>query len=134
MTDEIAQPIYRIRAAERVIREHADQAGKPENSHPYGDKMLPAATTPEAYAGLMREYLGGPWGNQAALWHPLVALAVADWLHQAAMDVWAHGPMCECGTGCDACDDNLWEPHARAALALADLIVPPGERNGGEGS
>ena len=54
-----------------------------------------------------------------ASWHPAVALAVADWLHTAAADIWAHGPLCECGTGCDACDDNLWEPHARDALTVA---------------
>jgi hypothetical protein len=45
--------------------------------------------------------------------------AVADWLTVAGADIWAHGPLCECGTGCDACDDNLWEPHARAALTVA---------------
>lgn len=54
-----------------------------------------------------------------ASWHPTVALAVADWLDTAGADIWAHGPLCECGTGCDACDDNLWEPHARAALVVA---------------
>lgn len=54
-----------------------------------------------------------------ASWHPAVALAVADWLDTAGADIWAHGPLCECGTGCDACDDNLWEPHARDALAVA---------------
>ena len=54
-----------------------------------------------------------------ASWHPVVALAVADWLHTAGADLWAHGPLCICTTGCDACDDNLWEPHVRDALAVA---------------
>lgn len=45
--------------------------------------------------------------------------AVADWLDTAGADIWAHGPLCECTTGCDACDDNLWEPHARDALTVA---------------
>lgn len=119
-------PLDRIRAAERLIRERAEDAAKPENSHPYGDTTMPPATTPERYSDDMRGYLGGPWGEQAALWHPAAGLAVADMLRQAAMDVWAHGPLCKCGTGCDACDDNLWEPNARAALALADVVLPPG--------
>jgi hypothetical protein len=58
-----------------------------------------------------------------ATMHPGVGLALADWLDTAGADIWAHGPLCECGTGCDACDDNLWEPHARAALVVARLIL-----------
>ena len=73
------------------------------------------------YFAMLRE---GTWATEndmgyVASWHPVVALAVADWLRTAAMDIWAHGPLCECGTGCDTCDDNLWEPHARRALAVA---------------
>ena len=45
--------------------------------------------------------------------------AVADGLITAAADIWAHGPLCGCSFGCDACDDALWEPHARRALATA---------------
>jgi hypothetical protein len=45
--------------------------------------------------------------------------AIADWLDLSASDVWAWGPMCECGTGCDACDDAEWETHARQALTVA---------------
>ncbi len=56
----------------------------------------------------------GPFANAAR-----IHLAVADWLDTAGADVWAHGPLCICGTGCDACDDNLWEPHARDALVVA---------------
>ena len=59
-----------------------------------------------------------------AAWQDVdVALAVADWLDLSASDVWAWGPMCECGTGCDACDDSEWETHARHALAVADAIL-----------
>lgn len=54
---------------------------------------------------------------------PDFKLAVADWLDTAGADLWAHGPLCICGTGCDACDDNLWEPHARAALAVAGAVL-----------
>lgn len=50
---------------------------------------------------------------------PTFLFAVADSLITAAADIWAHGPLCECSFGCDACDDALWEPHARRALATA---------------
>lgn len=54
-----------------------------------------------------------------ASWHPAVALAVADWLDTAGADLWAHGPLCECGSSCHACDDVAWQPHVRRALAAA---------------
>lgn len=44
---------------------------------------------------------------------------LADWLHTAGADLWAHGPLCECGDVCDACDDSLWQRHVRRALAVA---------------
>lgn len=73
------------------------------------------------YFVMLRE---GTWATECdmgyiASWHPAVALAVADWLDTAGADIWAHGPLCECGTGCDACDDSLWEPHARDAITVA---------------
>lgn len=61
----------------------------------------------------------GPDHERHAMW-----AAMSDWLHTAGADLWAHGPLCECGTGCDACDDNLWEPHVRAALAVARAYPP----------
>lgn len=45
--------------------------------------------------------------------------AVADMLERSAIDLWAHGPLCDCDDDCDRCDDALWMPHARAALRLA---------------
>lgn len=53
---------------------------------------------------------------------PGVGLALADWLDTAGADLWAYGPLCECGSGCNDCDDSLWEPHVRRALAVARLI------------
>lgn len=64
-----------------------------------------------------------------ASWQPAVALAVAAWLQQAAMDLWAHGPLCpSCKDGCDECDDALWMPHVRKALDLAEAYL--GEEGG----
>ena len=57
-----------------------------------------------------------------ATMHPGVGLALADWLDTAGADLWAYGPLCECGSGCNDCDDSLWEPHVRRALAVARLI------------
>jgi hypothetical protein len=49
---------------------------------------------------------------------PPFMLAVADWPDTAGADLWAHGPL-HCADGCDECDDDLWMPHARRALAVA---------------
>lgn len=73
------------------------------------------------YFVMLRE---GTWATESdmgylASWHPAVALAVADWLDTAGADLWAHGPLCECGSGCLDCDDDLWQPHVRRALAVA---------------
>lgn len=46
-------------------------------------------------------------------------LSVADWLDTAGADLWAHGPLCECFSGCHDCDDDVWQPHVRRALAVA---------------
>ena len=54
---------------------------------------------------------------------PAVALAVADWLDTAGADLWAHGPLCECRSGCYECDDIAWQPHVRRALAVADAYL-----------
>jgi len=64
------------------------------------------------------------------------ARALASWLNTAAADLWAHGPLC-CADGCDRCDDALWMPHVRRALAVArgvrtGHVFPPGvARDGG---
>lgn len=85
---------------------HADECAMyPELVGPPVEQDAPLALIREA-AALMRKH--GPLQER-----------VADWLDIAGADLWAHGPLCECGTGCDACDDNLWEPHARQALLIA---------------
>ena len=61
-------------------------------------------------------------GDHISSWHPLVALAVADALDTAGADLWAHGPLC-CPDGCSECDDDLWAPHVRRALAIARAYV-----------
>ena len=53
-----------------------------------------------------------------------VALAVAAWLDTAGADLWAHGPLC-CAGGCDECDDFMWQPHVRHALAVAHAYLRP---------
>lgn len=50
-------------------------------------------------------------------------LAVADWLDTAGADLWAYGPLCECGSGCHECDDAIWQPHVRRALAVARAYI-----------
>lgn len=56
-------------------------------------------------------------------WQPGPAALIADWLDQAARDMWAHGfPDC-CTDGCDECDDYLLGPHLRYALAFAKAYL-----------
>ncbi len=56
--------------------------------------------------------------DHLSYWHPAVTLAVADLLDTAGADLWAHGPLC-CDDGCMDCDDDMWMPHVRRALAVA---------------
>lgn len=49
--------------------------------------------------------------------------AVGEWLDTAGADLWAHGPLCDCGSGCHECDDSLWQPHVRRALAVARALL-----------
>jgi hypothetical protein len=58
-----------------------------------------------------------------AAMNPDVGRALADWLDTAGADLWAHGPLCACGSGCHDCDDDAWQPHARRALDVARLIL-----------
>lgn len=50
-------------------------------------------------------------------------IILADWIRVSAMDLWAHGPLCECGSVCDECDDSLWERHTRQALIYAKFYL-----------
>src|SRR5690606_26565557 len=112
----------RLHEAARVLRERFEAATAPDEMHPYGNRALPALPA-SAHPDEVRALLGGTWGDYYATMHPGVGFALADWLDTAGADLWAHGPLCECGSGCLDCDDLLWQPHARRALALADLIL-----------
>lgn len=75
-------PIETLREAARRIREQAESAIKPW--HPYSDTDLPLRSGVQAWSEDMQGYLDGTWGEFAASWHPVVALAVADWLDAEA--------------------------------------------------
>lgn len=75
-------PIETLREASRLMRERADAAAQPWR--PWADPALPERTGAAAWSEDMDGYLGGSWGVHAASWHPAVALAVADWLDDAA--------------------------------------------------
>lgn len=54
-------------------------------------------------------------------------LPVADWITTAGADLWAYGPLpCACSDGCYECDDLLWAPHVRRALAVARAYLNEG--------
>lgn len=75
-------PIETLREAARRIREEAQAAIVPW--HPYSDTSLPLRSGVQMWSDDMRGYLGGTWGEFAASWHPVIALAVADWLDAEA--------------------------------------------------
>lgn len=115
----------RLREAARVLRRHALDAR--------GGKWFsdgPAVKADWSFAPHDVAHCDGslPSGNALnatyiALMGPRLGIALADWLDAAGADLWAHGPLCSCAGGCPACDDSLWQPHARRALHLADLIL-----------
>lgn len=78
----------------------------PDDENDVGLVLLPEA------AKRMRED-HGPEHERHVMWS-----AMADWLDTAGADLWAHGPLC-CADGCFECDDNLWAPHVRRALAVS---------------
>lgn len=100
-----------LRRAAALMRERAEGTYLATDSGDLADWHTPADLV-----GMFEEEGDGDY---IASWHPAVALAVADWLDAAGADLWAHGPLCECGSGCHACDDDAWQPHVRRALAVA---------------
>lgn len=114
-----------LRRAASLMRERAEAVGE----GPWESYSLPDAG-PDRWTmtgvGVVGDEMGHrveamfrPDAEHIASWHPAVALVVADWLETAGADLWAHGPLCECGSGCHDCDDSLWQPHVRRALAVA---------------
>lgn len=81
------------------------------------DTSTEKAVTLRRAAALIRERAEEPVA-QPERWPQAVALPLAAWLDTAGADLWAHGPL-HCADGCMECDDDLWMPHARAALAVA---------------
>lgn len=76
------QDLALLREAAALMRERAKAAFVPW--HGWGDESLPQRSTVSEWAQDMEGYLGGDWGDHAASWHPVVALAVADWLSSEA--------------------------------------------------
>lgn len=115
-----------LRETARLIRRRA-QAATPGPWRVSSDE----ATRPQVLAGNDRRVaarVGVPtetarqWNPadapHVAAWHPGVALAVADHLDAAGADLFAYGPL-HCADGCHECDDDIWAPHVRRALAVA---------------
>lgn len=71
-----------LREAAQLMRDRATAAFVPW--HAWGDRDLPQRSTVREWAEDMNGYLGDAWGEHAASWHPVVALAVADWLSSEA--------------------------------------------------
>jgi len=106
-----------LRRAAALMRERAEAATP-------GPWLAGLGAYVEIPEGDEEPSIADTWGHRGnaehiASWHPAIALAVADWLDTAGADLWAHGPLCECGSGCLDCDDDMWQPHVRRALAVA---------------
>lgn len=106
-----------LREAAALMRERAEATKQPH--HPYADRKMDLVTTDAEWRLECMDYLGGTMGPHCASWSPAVALAVSEWLDTAGADLWAHAPLCPCADGCLDCDDEMWQPHVRRALAVA---------------
>ena len=119
-----------LRQAATILRERANKATPgpwrvtAEGSE--GSRIAPDCSDKRErsrFIGIMNGRIQPEDGWNAtysATMHPAVGLALADWLDTAGADLWAHGPLCECGSGCFDCDDSLWQPHVRRALTVAE--------------
>lgn len=121
----------KLRQAAKVLRERAESAtpGPWEayrRNHPlYGPifglhNIDPVADLIDGDVVESQDVAAGDVDYIATM-HPGVGLALADWLDTVGADEWAHGPSCL--IPCDECDDDPYAPHARRALAVADLIL-----------
>ena len=100
-------PAEQLRAAAEVLRQHADAAEADVDTNPYWESAL--TERPDWYANGVRNGLGGPSGEYAALMHPGVGHALAQWL-----DSW---------TGIDLYEAGSLPEDARHALAVARAIT-----------
>lgn len=105
------QELQTIRRAAALMRERAEGAIKSLGSRDW-------TGIDTGYRRPIKEHIAGMT--------PSVALAVADGLDTAGADLWAHGPLC-CAEGCMECDDQLWMPHVRRALATARTYLGESE-------
>ena len=72
-----------LRRAAKQMRERAEAANTDDARRPYGDRSVDPVRVNE-WGALVDNYLGGEIGEHCASWHPVVALAVADWLDAEA--------------------------------------------------
>lgn len=121
-------------SAER-LREAADRLGALAEAHEgrdwdwtgVGAHGYPQRVSSIGDAALIAETYNNPdmphpAAEYIAAMHPGVGKALAAWLRTAGADLWAHGPL-HCAEGCVECDDDLWMPHVRRAIAVADAIL-----------
>ncbi|MEW5658305.1 hypothetical protein ABGT92_23665 [Streptomyces cinereoruber] len=97
-----------LRTAAKVLRAHADAAEADVDTNPYWRSAL--TERPDWYANGVRNGLGGPSGELAALMGPDTGRALADWLDH-------HASILTAATQYDP-DSNL----ARYALAVARAL------------
>lgn len=74
----MTNPADELRAAAKTIREHATAAEADVDTNPYWQSAL--TERPDWYANGVRNGLGGPSGELAAVMGPGVAHALAQWL------------------------------------------------------
>jgi len=101
----------RLAETERIAKE----ALAPEHMRPYGDKTLPPIS-PEQVPDEMRGYLGGPWGEHAALWDMSRVLRMCE-IHRGLIEDVTTSSM-----GRDSAAPDGLTPWARKRLGLLASI------------
>ncbi|WP_446218926.1 hypothetical protein [Micromonospora sp. IBHARD004] len=104
-----------LREAARRMTERAKAANAEEARRPYGDQALQPVPAAE-WGKLVDNYLGGVMGTHCASWHPVAAIAVADWLEDEAVQI-DDTPY--------RVDDDWVERNYRAPLAAARAYLGP---------
>jgi len=107
-------PVDQLRAAAKILLQRADEAEADVDTNPAWRSAL--TDRPDWYANGVRNGLGGPAGELAALMHPGACRALAELLnHFARTAEWAHGMFGD-STG----PDEFVSPYA---LDVAQAII-----------
>lgn len=117
-----------LRAAAAKLRKSADLALMDVLTNPYWEsELVPAEDQSGRYAHGVRNGMGGPSGDLAALFPPASVAALAEWLDfHADLDEQLHALV----DGRPDLDEATWGGKPHPALTLARLVLGEEARDG----